>query len=71
MLVGDLIWNNNFDCNCNFAIYDCSDGKSWHEVKEVYSTKANGWHKPLDEVLDMEIIYITTNNDVLIIEAKR
>lgn len=23
MLVGDLVYNDDFDCNCNYDIYDC------------------------------------------------
>lgn len=26
MLIGDLIYNDDFECNCNYAIYDCTDG---------------------------------------------
>lgn len=28
MLVGDLIYSDDFDANCNYAVYDCRDGKS-------------------------------------------
>ena len=72
MLVGDLVYNNDFDCNCNYEIYDCTNGEeTWHEAKCIFSTEKDGWHKPLDNILDMKIVYITTNNDIIIIEAKR
>ena len=30
MLVGDLVYSDDFDCNCNYAIYDCTDeGKQY------------------------------------------
>ena len=29
MVVGDLVYNDDFDCNCNYDIYDCSDGKQY------------------------------------------
>ena len=71
MLVGDLIYNNEFDCNCNYEVYDCSENdKEWGNGAELLvSTKRNGFQKPLDSVLDMKIKYITINNNVLIIEA--
>lgn len=25
MLIGDLIYNNDFDANLNYAIYDCTE----------------------------------------------
>ena len=71
MLVGNLVYNDNFDCNCNYEIYDCTNAESWHEAKCIFSTKVDGWHKPLDSILDMEIAYITTNDNMIIIEAKR
>lgn len=72
MLVGDLIHNNDFDCNCNFEIYDCTnDGKTWGEDAPVFSSLVDGWHKPLDAILDMKIKYITTNDNKIIIEASK
>ena len=73
MLVGDLVYNNDFDCNCNYEIYDCTeDGKQYGDGAEIiFSTKINGFKKPLDSVLDMKIKYITTNEHSIIIEATR
>ena len=71
LLIGDLIYNNDFDCNCNYAIYDCTNGTSWHDEEAIFSTVRDGWHKPLDQILDMKIGYITTDKDVIVIEATR
>ena len=35
----------------------------------IFSTLINGYGKPLNSVLDMKIKYITTHNNILIIEA--
>lgn len=71
MLVGDLVYNDNFDCNCNYEIYDCTeDGKQWGDGAElIFSTKVDGFKKPLDSILDMKIKYITTSEMTIIIEA--
>ena len=73
MLVGDLVYNDDFDCNCNYEIYDCTEeGKQWGDGAEViFSTKTDGFKKPLDVILDMKIKYITTNENAIIIEATR
>ena len=73
MLIGDLVYNNDFDCNCDYEIYDCTeDGVQWGDGAEcIFSTVVTGWKKPLDAVLDMKIKYITTNKDMIIIEATR
>lgn len=73
MLVGDLIYNDNFDCNCNYQVYDCTNPDvQWGEgAGLLHCTKRDGYHKPKDEILDMEIGYITTHDNILIIEAKK
>lgn len=73
MLVGDLVYNDNFDCNCNYEIYDCTEeGKQWGDGAElIFSTNVNGFKKPLSSVLDMKIKYITTNENAIVIEATR
>lgn len=72
MLVGDLIYNDNFDCNCNYAIYDCTEGGvQWDEAKIIHSTIQHGYSKPKDAILDMKIKYITTSDNILIVEATR
>lgn len=72
MLVGDLVYNNDFDVNCNYEIYDCTEnGKTWHDAKMIYGTMRDGWKKPLDKILDMKIKYITANHQSIVIEATR
>ena len=74
MLVGDLVYNDNFDCNCNYEIYDCTEkGKYWGDggAELIFSTYRDGYGKPTDEILDMKIVYITTKEMTIIIEAKR
>ena len=73
MLVGDLVYNDNFDCDCNYEIYDCTkDGKQWNDGAElIFSTKVDGFRKPLNNILDMKIKYITISEMTIIIEATR
>lgn len=73
MLVGDLIYNDEFDCNCNYEIYDCTeDGKQYGDgAKVIFSTKTDGFRKSLNEILNMKIKYITTDVYTIIIEATR
>lgn len=72
MLVGDLIYNDDFDANLDYAIYDCTeDGKQWHNAEVIHSTKENNHRKPLDRILDMKVKYLTIENNCLIIEARK
>lgn len=75
MLVGDLIYNDDFECNCNYAIYDCTEeGKQYGDGAEcIFSTAKNGCGKPLATILDMKIKYITVDisNGCMIIEGTR
>lgn len=50
MLVGDLVYNDNFDCNCNYEVYDCTeDGKQWGDGAEpIFSTKVNGFFEAIE-----------------------
>ena len=74
MLVRDLVHNNSFDCNCDYEIYDCTDGNNtWGDGAEIiYSTRKHDLNTTLDSVLDMRIKYITTDKkSTIIIEATR
>ena len=73
LLVGDLVYNDDFDCNCNYEIYDCTeDGLQYGDGAEViFSTKVDGWRKPADSILDMKIKYITTDKYTIVIEVTR
>lgn len=72
MLVGDLVYNDDFDCNCNYIIYDCTEPDVQHwcsNAKILFDTARDGYGKPLDAILDMKVKYITLSNNQLIIEA--
>ena len=44
--------------------------KQWADGAElVFSTKRDGFKKPLDRILDMDVKYITVKEHTLIIEA--
>ena len=72
MLIGDLIYSDAFDVNCNYAIYDCRSGKAWNESDLLFSTYREGYTKPLDFILDLHVGYITIDltDKCLVIEAK-
>lgn len=39
MLVGDLIYSNNFDINCKCIVYDCREKEStWHTSEVLYES---------------------------------
>lgn len=73
MLVGDLVYNDNLDFDCNYEIYDCTEeDRQWGDGAElIFSTKTKGFRKPLDCILDMKIKYITTSEMAIIIGATR
>ena len=70
MLVGDLVYSDDFDCNYNYDIYDCAEaGMQYGDgAKLIFSTKRDGFSKPLDRILDMKIKYITTQDSTIVIE---
>lgn len=71
MLVGDLIYNNDFDVNCGYKVYKVEEDQCWDEGILVY--EAEECNKPYDSVLDLKITYITWNfsENCLVIEAKK
>lgn len=73
MLVGDLVYNDDFDVNTNYAVFDCSNNteETWHEKEAVFDSRRDGWHKPLAAILDLKIKYITTDGDCIIIEGEK
>lgn len=73
MLVGDLVYNDDFDINCNYEIYDCTENDYWYEAPVIFSTFKDRWLKPLDRILDMHIKYITIDikKNSIVIEATR
>ena len=69
MIVGDIIYNDEVDFNANYAIYKCKSDVCWDETEPIISTAKNGYGKPLDAILDMEVQYMTISNNELIIEV--
>lgn len=60
MIVGDLIYNDDFDVNCNFEVYTYQ----WNDGgKLLWSTIRDGYSKPPCALLDREISYITGNRE--------
>lgn len=41
MLVGDLVYNDDFDINTNYAVFDCSDNteETWHDKDPVFDSR--------------------------------
>jgi len=66
MLVGDLIYSEDFDANCNFAVYK----GIWNEGGELLWNSKTG--KPSCALRDREIKYLTIDVDRLeiVIEIK-
>lgn len=48
MLVGDLVYNDALDLECNYLIYENSS------KNVLVNTKKNGFHKPLASILDRQ-----------------
>ena len=45
MLVGDLVENREFDVNCNFEIYDCTEkGSDWQREEDFFYNKRRLGH---------------------------
>lgn len=73
MLVGDLVYNDYFDCDCNYKVYDCTAADDHYNSGAacIYNTVRDGNRKPFDTVLDMQVLYLTVTENCIIIEAKR
>lgn len=69
LTVGDVIFNDHFDFNANYAVYKCKPNTCWNENEPIVSTLKDGYNKPLDAILDMKIDYMTISDNILIIEA--
>lgn len=69
MTVGDIIYNDNFDFNANYAIYKCKPDMCWDETEPFFSTSKDGYDKPLNAILNMPVKYLTIHDNVLIIEV--
>lgn len=68
LLVGDLIYDDELDLNCRYAVYDCRYSDSWQKSEVLYDSETDKF-KPLDIVLDMRVKNISILENKLIIEA--
>ena len=68
LLVGDLIYDDELDLNCNYVVYDCRYDVSWQEAEVLYDSEIDKY-KPLDIIVDMCVKCITITENKLIIEA--
>ena len=73
MLVGDLVYNDYFDCDCSCKVYDCTTADDHYNSGAacIYDTVRDGNRKPLVAVLDMQVLYLTVTDNCIIIEAGR
>lgn len=70
MLIGDLIYSNDFDINCHYVVYDCrKENVTWDEAEVLYDNEKD-YSKPLDWILDLKVKYITLAENCIVIEAK-
>lgn len=67
MKIRDFLRNDDFDVNTNVRIFDGTE-KTWEEAELLY--RGFGSSDVPDEILDMEIKYITTDDDCIVIEGK-
>lgn len=68
LLVGDLIFDDDVELNCHYAVYDCRYGESWQKAEVLYDSETDKF-KPLDIILDMRVKNINISENKLIIEA--
>lgn len=63
MVVGDLVYNDDFDCIFDYKIHDGAE--------IIFNTRVDRFKKPLDSILDMKIKCITIEENLIIIEATK
>lgn len=71
LTVGDILNNQEFDFNANFAIYECSKDVTWNDLDApAYDTKLCDKDNKilLESFYDCEIRYMTIHDHALIIE---
>ncbi|MGN0656970.1 MAG: hypothetical protein ACI4KR_09255 [Ruminiclostridium sp.] len=70
MLVGDIIYNDDFNCNCDIEVhkYTAEIEQGRCEDTLIYNNRS-GFSKPPCVILDMKVKYITVIDNTLFIEA--
>lgn len=75
MFVKELVCNRDCDMNCSFEVYDCTKrGTDWNNGGiKVFSTVDDGAVEPSDDILEMNVLYVTICQDgnMMVIEARR
>lgn len=70
MLIKEFVQNPAFDVNCYIKIFDSTKEAGWEGKVPVY----DGYGSPADaseDVLSMELSYVTTNQHEIILEGIR
>lgn len=69
MKLKELIENSEFDVNCHYLVYDCTEENDWHTAPVVYDNWGKDTIEP--ELLEKSIKYITVGDDrAIVIEVK-
>lgn len=69
MKLKELIENNEFDVNCHYLVYDCTEENDWHTAPVAYDNWGKDSIEP--ELLEKSIKYITVgDNRAIVIEVK-
>lgn len=65
------LFSAGFDINCRIEIYDCRNGRCWYEQGvSVYSGFGAPYKNDIsDEIYDLCISYVTTNDGAIVIEV--
>lgn len=69
MKIRELFDNPGFDVNCNYRIYECHDGKTWHGSPIISDSVYDG-DLPRAELAEREISYITIDHGDLVVEVR-
>ena len=69
MKIRELFDNPGFDVHCNYRIYECHDGKTWHESSIISDSVYDG-ARPRAELAEREILYITIDHGDLVVEVR-
>ena len=70
MLVGDIIYNDDFDCSCPIEVHKYTSETEQKRCEDtlIYNNHV-GFSKPPCAILDIKVKYITVIDNTLFIEA--
>ena len=69
MRIRELFDNPGFEINCDYRIYECHDGKTWHESPIISDSVYDG-ARPRAELAERETLYITIDHGDLVVEVR-